>query len=161
MFDEAFELILLLEGGKSNNKNDPGGKTNLGITQKTYTHWLFKNGKPDKDVFDITKDEAKQIYFTEYWLPGGCDKLSGKLALCHFQSVVLLWTLASNRFLTSVLSLQNKRKSLTEESLCFLYLTFQFDELKERVRKNPELEDFRYGWINRLSKTFKFISNLK
>lgn len=161
MFDNALSLVLLLEGGKSDNKNDPGKKTNLGITQKTYTSWLLKHGKENKDVFDITDEEAKDIYYNEYWLPGGCDRLPNKLALCHFQSVVLMWTVASNRFLNSVLALQNKRKSLTEESLCFLYLTLQYDELKDRMRKNPELEDFKYGWVNRLSKTFKFISNMK
>lgn len=38
--DEEFEIILKLvlehEGGKSNHPNDKGGKTNFGITQKSY-----------------------------------------------------------------------------------------------------------------------------
>lgn len=161
MFDEALSLVFLLEGGKTDNKNDPGRKTNLGITQKTYTAWLLKHGKSDNDVFNITEEEAKEIYYNEYWLPAGCDKLPIKLALCHFQSVVLLWIVTSNKILADVMSLQNKRKSLLDESLCFIYLTLQYIELKDRIQKNPALEIFHLGWINRLSKTFKFISNLK
>ena len=161
MFEKAFELILYLEGKKSNHPNDPGGKTNYGITQKTYDAWKTKKGLPHADVFSITEQEAKDIYYSEYWLVGGCDKLTPKLAVCHFQAVVLLWKTRATKILTDVNNIQNERKSLTEESLCFLYLTLQYNVLKTLLQMNEKLEIFRFGWINRLSKTFKFISNME
>jgi len=161
MFDQAFDLILYLEGKKSNNPNDPGGKTSFGITQKTYDAWRVKKAQPPADVYNITEQEAKDIYYSEYWLQGGCDKLTPKLAICHFQAVVLLWKTRANKILNDVNDLQNTRKSLTEDSLCFLYLTLQYNVLKTLLQMNDKLEVFRYGWINRLSKTFKFISNME
>lgn len=160
MFDKAFEFVLFLEGKASNHPNDPGGKTNYGITQKTYDAWKVKKGQEKTDVFSITVEEAKEIYYTEYWLQGGCDKLTPKLAICHFQAVVLLWKVRANSILSQMKDFL-AAKSLSEDSLCFIYLTLQYNILKTLIQMNDKLEPFRYGWINRLSKTFKFISDMK
>jgi len=39
-FDAALEFVLGYEGGYSNNPKDPGGETNLGITQRTLTEYV-------------------------------------------------------------------------------------------------------------------------
>ena len=62
-FDEAFEELMILEGGYVNNPNDPGGETNFGICKRSY---------PDLDIKNLTKDIAKEIYFKEYY--DKCDK---------------------------------------------------------------------------------------
>ena len=49
------------EGGKANDPTDKGGKTNFGITQKTYDAYGFKG-----DVNDLTPEKAKEFYNTYY-----------------------------------------------------------------------------------------------
>lgn len=71
-----------IEGGFSDNKNDPGAKTAYGITQKTYSNWLRQIGNPDRDVFKITQAEVSMIR-RRYWdavhadtLPPGVDVIA-------------------------------------------------------------------------------------
>lgn len=66
-FDKSINLMLNLEGGKTDESTDRGGRTNYGITQFTYNAWNKKHNLPQKDVFTITPQLAKQIYKEEYW----------------------------------------------------------------------------------------------
>lgn len=67
------------EGGYVDHPKDPGGATNLGITHKTLSAW---RGRPvtKQDVKNLTRQEAQNIYKSEYWnqvrgdrLPAGLD----------------------------------------------------------------------------------------
>lgn len=42
-FEKILELLFGIEGGYSDNPNDKGGKTNLGVTQDTFNAWRKKN----------------------------------------------------------------------------------------------------------------------
>jgi lysozyme family protein len=79
-FAEALKAVLLHEGGYVDHPKDPGGATNKGITHRTYTAWLHKQGKPNKNVKSITSGEVAAIYKEQYWdairgddLPHGVD----------------------------------------------------------------------------------------
>jgi len=56
------------EGGYVNDPVDPGGPTNMGVTQRTYDAWTGS----DKSVKHITKREVSQIFKSQYW-----DKVLG------------------------------------------------------------------------------------
>ena len=73
MFNKAIEVILKHEGGYVNNKSDPGGETNYGISKRSY---------PDLDIKNLTKEQAKEIYKKDYWNPL-------KLHLIHNANVCL------------------------------------------------------------------------
>ncbi len=88
LFKTALQFVLKWEGGYVNNKNDKGGATNYGITQKTYNNWLCARGCAYKDVRYITEKEVEQIYYQNYWLKAGCDKMSPKFALLAFDTAV-------------------------------------------------------------------------
>ena len=60
MFDQAVNVILKHEGGLVNNPNDPGGITNFGISKRSY---------PEVDIYNLTKEQAKEIYERDYWKP--------------------------------------------------------------------------------------------
>lgn len=82
--DLAQKWIGLSEGGLTDNKHDPGGRTCRGITQDEFSAWLRRQGKPGRDVATITKDEAETIiaqqYFRPIWfdeLPSGLDYAMG------------------------------------------------------------------------------------
>ena len=60
MFDQAIEVILKNEGGYVDHPNDPGGETNFGISKRSY---------PDVDIKNMTKQQAKEIYKSDFWNP--------------------------------------------------------------------------------------------
>lgn len=65
----ALGWIGLSEGGYVNNKKDPGGATDRGITQRTYDAWNKTKGVPLQSVRGITKTEANQIIIENYFKP--------------------------------------------------------------------------------------------
>lgn len=73
-FEKVMEFLYPIEGGYSNSKIDRGGATNLGITHTTYDNYRKSKGLPPKDIRNITRDEAKQIYYDWYWKASGADK---------------------------------------------------------------------------------------
>jgi lysozyme family protein len=77
-FDEAFELTIGLEGGPSDDPDDPGG----------FTIWgLSKRYNPGVSAA-TTLAEAKKIYLEKYWIPAGCDKVPSPMDICLFDSQV-------------------------------------------------------------------------
>ncbi|MFM7468638.1 MAG: glycoside hydrolase family 108 protein [Vampirovibrionales bacterium] len=90
-FETALKPVLKWEGGFSNHPNDTGGATNMGITHEVYRQWLSKKGLPQKNVKDITKEEVRQIYYENYWVPSGANQLAQRnlpLAVAVFNAAV-------------------------------------------------------------------------
>ena len=56
-FDEIIGITLHHEGGYVHDPKDLGGETNYGIAKRFY---------PDVDIKNLTEDEAKEIYKTDY-----------------------------------------------------------------------------------------------
>lgn len=61
-FDAAFDLLLKHEGGYSDDKNDPGGKTRYGVTEAVAREVGYRG-----DMRDLPLDLAKRIYKDKYW----------------------------------------------------------------------------------------------
>lgn len=87
-FNACYEVTRAYEGGRVDNKKDPGGRTNKGVTQNTYNAWLKMQGRPAKDVYQITDAETKQIYQDEYWKPSRCDELPRGLDMIVFDTAI-------------------------------------------------------------------------
>lgn len=66
-FRNCLPIILRFEGGKSNDPRDPGGRTNKGITQRTYNAYRAAKGHPPADVYAITQAEVEDCYRRDYW----------------------------------------------------------------------------------------------
>lgn len=86
-FERAQEIVREFEGGYSNDPKDPGGPTNFGITFKTLAAW---RGKPvtEADVANMSYQEAKEIYFSQYWSKSSCGAMPGPLALAVYNVAV-------------------------------------------------------------------------
>lgn len=67
-FKECLALVLKSEGGYSNHSQDPGGVTNLGITQKSLEEWLGHE-VDDKFMRKLTPEMAAPFYEQKYWRP--------------------------------------------------------------------------------------------
>lgn len=79
-FDVALKAVLVSEGGWSDNKLDPGGKTMRGVTQAVYDAFRKRSGSPTRSVRSIGPEEVAAIYRFQYWdairgdaLPSGID----------------------------------------------------------------------------------------
>jgi lysozyme family protein len=70
-FDKAFAAMLKHEGGYVNHPKDPGGRTNLGVTQRT---WELYTGKSANEAImrSLTPAMVKPLYKRDYW-----DKVRG------------------------------------------------------------------------------------
>ena len=79
-YETAVAFVLRLEGGYANSPIDPGGETKFGISKRQY---------PDLDIRALTEDEAKAIYWRDYWLPYYCDRIENALLRAHYFSTVV------------------------------------------------------------------------
>lgn len=71
-FDVAIERVLAVEGGYTAGlAGDPGGETNFGISKRSY---------PNVDIKALTRDGAKAIYRTDFWLRVHADVMPDVIA---------------------------------------------------------------------------------
>ncbi len=140
-FEKILELLFGIEGGYSDNPNDRGGKTNLGVTQDTFNAWRKKNNLPLGSVkTDLTTDEAKDIYYDMYWKESGADTYADpRDAMILFDMAVnsgpatakKMFNKSGNNFYTM---LDNRRK--------------YYDDI---VKHDASQAVFKDGWNNRLN----------
>jgi lysozyme family protein len=66
-FNMAIERVLANEGIYSNDPNDNGGETKYGISKRSY---------PNLDVRNLTLDDAKLIYYRDFWEPQPYEQIA-------------------------------------------------------------------------------------
>lgn len=146
MFDKAFELIIGLEGGYSNNKNDPGGETKFGISKRSY---------PDIDIPHLTLEKAKEIYLKDYWNACHCDSLPWPLSVFVFDAAVNQGTDPAIRMLQRALdttqdgiigSVTSKLASESRKWHWARFLTYR----AQRYNQNLNANHFGEGWLIRI-----------
>ena len=78
---QAFDLMLKSEGGYVHHPSDPGGRTNLGVTQTTWENWVGR-GSDEAEMRGLTPEKVEPMYKKKYWdavrgdeLPMGLDYL--------------------------------------------------------------------------------------
>lgn len=90
-FDTIFEILLGHEGGYTDDPQDKGnwtgGKCGVGELKGT-KFGISAASYPNKDIANLTLDQAKAIYLTDYWRPIRGDDLPPPLALLMFDAAV-------------------------------------------------------------------------
>ena len=146
VFEKALKFVLKWEGNYVHNKDDKGGATNKGITQTTYNSWLSSKGQNHKDVRNITDGEVREIYYNNYWLKAGCDKMSEKFAILCFDTAV------------------NMGVGRVKEFLEYAQYKYPDKFIIARIRKYVEFSKvgnqkvFLQGWLNRVLDLERYIS---
>lgn len=79
MFDTFFDRLIGHEGGYVNDPNDPGGETKWGISKRSY---------PNLDIKNLTREQAKEIYRTNFWNRVNADILPDGVAFQLFDFAV-------------------------------------------------------------------------
>lgn len=87
-FDSALALVLQEEGGRVDDRRDPGGRTNEGVTQRTFDAWRKAHGEPLTDVYTISSAEVAAIYRNAYADPIRFDDLPAGVAYAVFDDAV-------------------------------------------------------------------------
>jgi hypothetical protein len=65
-FPKALQIVLKHEGGYVNHPRDPGGRTNLGVTQRVWEAWIGRKAT-EQDMRALTPDVVAPLYRQKYW----------------------------------------------------------------------------------------------
>ncbi len=88
LFERSMSFTAKWEGGFSDHVADRGGATKYGVTQGLLDAVRERDGEPPMDVRDLTKDQALEIYRSEFWIPCRCDKLPERVAMWVLDTAV-------------------------------------------------------------------------
>ncbi|GEM_PF-650377 len=146
-FEEAYAFVRRWEGGYVHDPDDPGGATNMGITQGTYDAWRREKGLPPQDVRALTPEEARAIYLERYWASSGAATIpSPALAMIHFDTAVNMGVGRAREFLQRI---QEGGRSSPRE-MVEAYLDLRLNRYLEIADQYPSQRKFLAGWLNRL-----------
>ena len=91
-FDVLFDRLIGHEAGYSDDPKDPGnwtgGRVKVGELKGT-KYGIAANTYPDLDIKNLTLEQAKKIYYRDWYLKLGADSLEGAV-------VFQLWDMAVN-----------------------------------------------------------------
>lgn len=78
-WEKAYQIVQGNEGWKC---TDDGAYTMGGVTQGTYNRWRRLHGMGSADVCaNLTREQAKQVFYDLFWVQSGADKMPFNLAL--------------------------------------------------------------------------------
>lgn len=170
-FNKIMEEVFQQEGGFVYNEDDPGGATNMGITIHTMRKLSMDlDGDNDVDVDDVgllTKKDAKEVYWRNYWLSNGISKYPKRLRLILFDMTVnfgrygaikVLQRAVNNKLgykklkvdgITGNNTISQSIKSNIEIERIKAFRVYRYCRI---VEDNKDLEKFLYGWIRRANR---------
>lgn len=104
-FIDSLKFVLLEEGGLSDRspEDDPGGLTNLGITQGTLDGYRVQHPEFPESVRELTRDQATAIYHDLYWDTCRCDEMPPPVAFVVFNAAVQSGPVRSAKLLQKAL----------------------------------------------------------
>ena len=91
-FNAVMDEVFAHEGGYVNNKKDPGGETNFGISKRSY---------PGTNIRALTRDRAKEIYRSDFWSRIRGDDLNPGIDLVVMDAAVNSGTTRSLKWIQS------------------------------------------------------------
>ena len=152
-FTQALKFVAKWEGGFSNDKVDPGGKTKYGISDAgdgTIDNLidLERDGIGDVKVEDLTRAQAIDIYYKFYWRASECDKATLSEAVAVFDTAVNCGVSRAKKWLKQ----SQDTKGFLELRRMHYYRV---------VENNPSMRKYLKGWLNRLNDLHKYITILE
>lgn len=167
----ALPLILIFEGGFTDDPVDKGGRTNKGIIKKVYDAYRVAKKLPPADVKDITNAEVAEIYMNNYWLPSKCDKMADKLATTVFDTSVNMGCGRSIKFIQQSIGAKvdgvigpetiSKLAAMDQVQLTNTFLSNREAFYRAIVKRDPTQIRFLNGWLRRLNFVKDFVTGVK
>lgn len=152
---KSFELLLKSEGGYVAHEADPGGRTNLGVTQAVWENWVGRLSN-EKEMRALTPELVKPLYKKKYWDACKCDELPTGIDYLVFDFAVNAGVGRSIKTLqTSVgVNADGAIGPKTLQALMFFSKNQLIDKFSEQKLKFyqslPTFAAFGKGWTNRI-----------
>lgn len=156
-FDRAFDFTLKEEGYYSNDPFDPGGETKYGISKRAH---------PTVDIKNLTLEDAKSIYYNEYWRP------FERIAETHPALAMVLYDTGVNMGVGTTVRMLQKAVGVSVDGMIGPMTLNAIDNfrrdvipfvLRERIiyyTSRPHWERFKNGWIVRVIRLAMEASNV-
>lgn len=155
-FERALPILLEQEGGYVNHPRDPGGRTNLGVTQRVWESWI---GRPatEMEMRRLTIDDVAPLYRKRYWDAISGDALPAGVALMVFDFGVNAGPARAARYLQIAVGAVPDGKigpktlakvaAVPERELIAEYA----DDRRKYYRQLPTFGTFGRGWMRRVA----------
>ena len=151
-FDEIIEVVLEHEGGLVDDSDDPGGLTNLGISQRAY---------PDEDIRGLTVARAKEIYERDYWRKYKVGSRSSRIRHSYLDMCINMGGGRAAKILQEACNSKNSEKLDVDGGIGpatikaatnvenFRLRAYRVMYYAELVMKKPTMEKYWVGWFKR------------
>ena len=157
-FVTSFETVLKHEGGYVDHPKDPGGRTNMGITQAVYEKYLNRT-VTEEEMKNIKIGDVRIIYKENYWDKIKGDDLPSGVDFCVFDWAVNSGVSRATKALQKIIGAKadgvigpNTLKAV--ESADSEVIIQQLTEAREDFYKRLSTFDtFGKGWLSRNEKT--------
>ena len=156
-FERAFALLRVHEGGYSDHKDDPGGATMKGVTQRTFNAYRRRRGEPLVDVRNITDAEVRDIYKHQYWDAVKADDLPPGVAYTIFDAAVNSGPGQAARWLQRLIGVRvdgivgNETIAAARESDAISLIEAYNDTRLDFMRSLKHWGTFKNGWKRRVA----------
>ena len=159
-FETAMKFVREAEGGYYNHPNDPGGETMFGLTKRDY---------PLLDIKNLTREQADEIFWQDYWLKSSAYLIPYPAYISFFDSVVNTGRKQANKFLQRVVgatadgivgpytrSLLSKKDPV---DVAYGIIDQRQTFYNNLAENRPKLAVFLKGWTNRNNNLRNYIQN--
>ena len=159
-FEKSLELVLQHEMGYVHHPLDPGGRTNLGVTQRVWENYVGHQ-VDEQAMRSLTKEVVAPLYRKQYWdavqgdkLPCGADYLAFDFAVNAgaFRSIKTIQralNITADGIIGPV-TIKAIQETNAEEFID------NFTDAKESFYKSlANFQTFGRGWFNRSAKSKK------
>lgn len=156
LFDRCIEVILRNEGNFQDDPDDPGNYAD-GVLKGT-KYGISARAFPELDIKHLTIDEAKEIYYDNYWLP---LKLEG---LEDVNAALQIFDMGVNAGLKRAVKIAQKCSGAYEDGIMGVATTIAINATENFVDKYqvarikfynslPGAGKYLKGWTKRVLKT--------
>lgn len=157
-FYNALALVLKSEGGYVNHPNDPGGRTNLGVTQHAWEEYVGHTVS-EQDMRNLSTNDVTPFYRKLYWDAARCDELPSGIDYLVFDFAVNAGPHRAIRTLQKALNISADGiigpitiKAINEADSKALIESFS-DSKEDFYRSLNNFSIFGKGWFNRVKES--------
>ena len=162
-FDKAFLQVVGIEGGYVSDPDDRGGETKFGISKRSYPHL---------DIRNLSLEQAKQIYYEDFWKDCGLDAVDDyQVAHEIFDTSVNMGQVIAKKIFQKALNYLNRNerdfpdlivdgiigaktinayRRVDNRILLKVLNGLQFMRYTQIVDYDPRQEKFFNGWMQRI-----------
>lgn len=158
--------VISREGGDkfTNHPADKGGPTKFGITQNTLKEWRQKDVSVDEVVL-LTIDEARKIYYHNYFVTPGFDKFPPQIQELLFDAAVNHGVYGATVQLQKAVGVTadgvigpKTLEAIAKMDYGKLWRSLLAERLSyygKIITNNPSQAVFAHGWMNRVGELLR------